>query len=206
FEWRPYDGLIIPDELHGHLEVCDIVVPLLSFECVEWHPVDRVMRQFGYAQPPPREARDIPLDQHCIVLRGVQLHDWTVLHRTWIGEWANRRNSRLRDQYPVPTWDFLPTVEYRDWYVASYGHILRLSEYVPQHPQPPAPQPPAPQGPPQHAVFELFPYYIPQPPDHSHGSRHTQDSHHSQYSQGSHHSQSNHHSRHSQHSHHSRHS
>ncbi|RYR14704.1 hypothetical protein Ahy_B04g071371 [Arachis hypogaea] len=62
FEWRLYHGLIVPDELHPHLEVCDIVAPLLSFECVEWHPADRVMRQFGYAQPPSRAARDIPLD------------------------------------------------------------------------------------------------------------------------------------------------
>ncbi|RYR72147.1 hypothetical protein Ahy_A02g006354 [Arachis hypogaea] len=68
FEWRPYDGLIIPDELHGYLEVCDIVALLLSFECVERHP-------FGHAQPPPGVARDILLDQHCITLHGVQLHD-----------------------------------------------------------------------------------------------------------------------------------
>ncbi|QHO04995.1 uncharacterized protein DS421_13g444910 [Arachis hypogaea] len=193
FEWRPYHGLIVPDELHPHLEVCDIVAPLLSFECVEWHPANQVMRQFGYAQPPPRAARDIPLDQHCVVLRGVQLHDWTVLHGPWIEEWANRRHSRLRDQHPLPTWDFLPTVEYRDWYVRSYGHLLRLTEYVPHDPQPPTPQPPAP----QHAVFQPIPYYIPQPPAYSHGSHHTQGNHHSQHSQHSHHSQ------HSQHSHHS---
>ncbi|KAL4275819.1 hypothetical protein AHAS_Ahas20G0145300 [Arachis hypogaea] len=124
------------------------------------------MRLFGYAQPPPPEARDIPLDQHCIVLHGVQLHDWIVLHGAWIAEWANRQNIRLRDLHPLPTWDFLPIVGYRDWYVSSYGHLLRLSGYVPHHrqpptPQPPTPQPPAPQGPPQHVVFELFPYYIP---------------------------------------------
>ncbi|KAL4372911.1 hypothetical protein AHAS_Ahas05G0029100 [Arachis hypogaea] len=71
FEWRPYHGLIVPDELYPHLEVCDIVAPLLSFECVEWHPADRVMRQYGYAQPPPGAVRDIPVDQHCVVLRGV---------------------------------------------------------------------------------------------------------------------------------------
>ncbi|RYR59731.1 hypothetical protein Ahy_A05g025672 [Arachis hypogaea] len=53
FEWRPYEGMIIPGELHGHLDVCDTVAPLLSFECIEWHPADRVMRQFGFAQPPP---------------------------------------------------------------------------------------------------------------------------------------------------------
>ncbi|XP_072087434.1 serine/threonine-protein phosphatase 7 long form homolog [Arachis hypogaea] len=79
FVWRPYEGLIIPDELHGHLEVCHIVAPLLSFECVEWHPANRVMCQFGYAQP-PAVARKIPLREHCITLRGVQLYDWTVLH------------------------------------------------------------------------------------------------------------------------------
>ncbi|KAL4300323.1 uncharacterized protein DS421_17g588080 [Arachis hypogaea] len=75
FEWQPYERLIKPDELHVHLEVCDIIAPLLSFECVKWHPTNRVMCQFGYAQPPPRVARDIRLDQHCITLRGVQLHD-----------------------------------------------------------------------------------------------------------------------------------
>ncbi|QHO50166.1 uncharacterized protein DS421_1g20310 [Arachis hypogaea] len=106
FEWRPYDGLIVPDDLHPHLEVCDIVAPLLSFECVEWHPADRVMRQFGYVQPPPGVPMDIPVDQHCIVLRGVQLHDWRVLHGPWIVEWANRRYSRLQDLHPLPTWDF----------------------------------------------------------------------------------------------------
>ncbi|XP_072054411.1 serine/threonine-protein phosphatase 7 long form homolog [Arachis hypogaea] len=51
FEWRPYQGMNIPVELHRHLDVCDIVAPLLSFECIEWHPTDRVMRQFGFLQP-----------------------------------------------------------------------------------------------------------------------------------------------------------
>ncbi|XP_052108471.1 uncharacterized protein LOC127741071 isoform X2 [Arachis duranensis] len=29
FEWRPYEGLIIPEELHEHLEVYDIVAPFI---------------------------------------------------------------------------------------------------------------------------------------------------------------------------------
>ncbi|RYR42207.1 hypothetical protein Ahy_A08g038678 [Arachis hypogaea] len=131
FEWRPYEGMIIPNELHGHLDVCDTVAPLLSFECIEWHPADQVMRQFGFAQPPPQGARGIPLDQHCLALRGVQQHDWTVLHGPWIVEWGNMRNTRLRDLHPLPTWDFIPSTEYRDWYVRSFGHMLRLSEYSP---------------------------------------------------------------------------
>ncbi|XLS62655.1 hypothetical protein HN51_016883, partial [Arachis hypogaea] len=93
FEWRPYQGMNIPVELHRHLDVCDIVAPLLSFECIEWHPTDRVMRQFGFLQPPPRAPRDIPLEQHCMALRGVQLYDWTVLLGDWIAEWGNRRNT-----------------------------------------------------------------------------------------------------------------
>ncbi|RYR04000.1 hypothetical protein Ahy_B06g083500 [Arachis hypogaea] len=44
FMFRPYLGIIIPAELHHHLDVCDTVGPLVLFECVEWHPVDRVIR------------------------------------------------------------------------------------------------------------------------------------------------------------------
>ncbi|RYR26690.1 hypothetical protein Ahy_B02g060982 [Arachis hypogaea] len=50
---RPYIDIIIPAELHEHLDVCDTVGPLLSFECIEWHPANRVGRQYGYAQSPP---------------------------------------------------------------------------------------------------------------------------------------------------------
>ncbi|QHO16698.1 uncharacterized protein DS421_10g305790 [Arachis hypogaea] len=171
-------------ELHGHLDVCDTVAPLLSFECIEWHPVDRVMRQFGYAQPTPQGAREIPLDLHCMALRGAK--------------------HSAAGSAPPSDLDFSPTTEYRDWYLRSYGYLLRLSEYVPQDPQPHVPQSPAPQEyvpqqpqPDQHVVFQLFPYYVPQPLEHSQGSQHSQQSessHQRRYSQHGQHSQESHHS------------
>ncbi|KAL4294128.1 hypothetical protein AHAS_Ahas18G0197100 [Arachis hypogaea] len=47
-----YVGIVIPADLHAPFNVCDTVRPLVSFECVEWHPTDRVVHQYGYAQSP----------------------------------------------------------------------------------------------------------------------------------------------------------
>ncbi|QHO39110.1 uncharacterized protein DS421_4g126240 [Arachis hypogaea] len=47
FVWQPYLDIIISAKLHHYLDVCGTIGPLLSFECVEWHLVDRVVRQYG---------------------------------------------------------------------------------------------------------------------------------------------------------------
>ncbi|RYR73050.1 hypothetical protein Ahy_A02g007330 [Arachis hypogaea] len=47
-----YVDIIILADLYTHLNVCDTVGPLVSFECVEWLPADRVVCQYGYAQSP----------------------------------------------------------------------------------------------------------------------------------------------------------
>ncbi|KAL4286790.1 hypothetical protein AHAS_Ahas19G0121400 [Arachis hypogaea] len=75
FMFQPYLGIIVSAELQHHLHVCDMIGPLVSFECVECHPMDRVVCQYGYAQFPPLPAQDIPLDQHCYTLRGIHYHD-----------------------------------------------------------------------------------------------------------------------------------
>ncbi|RYR01508.1 hypothetical protein Ahy_B06g080384 [Arachis hypogaea] len=43
FVLRPYISIIIPTKLHAHLDVCDTVRLLLSFECVEWNSADRLV-------------------------------------------------------------------------------------------------------------------------------------------------------------------
>ncbi|KAL4286567.1 hypothetical protein AHAS_Ahas19G0099100 [Arachis hypogaea] len=48
--------VMVPDDLSLHLLVCSTKSLLLSFECIEWHPTDRVRRQFGLVQLPSEEA------------------------------------------------------------------------------------------------------------------------------------------------------
>ncbi|KAL4396456.1 hypothetical protein AHAS_Ahas01G0093700 [Arachis hypogaea] len=64
------------------------------------------MRQFRYAQPATELAKVIRPKEHCITLRGVQLHDWRVLHAGWIEEWDNCCNTQLQDLHPLLTWDY----------------------------------------------------------------------------------------------------
>ncbi|XP_057758557.1 serine/threonine-protein phosphatase 7 long form homolog [Arachis stenosperma] len=75
FIWRPYIAVEIPDVVAAQLFMCSTQLPLVSFECIEWHPTDRVRRQFGMQQLPPGPAFDLGRD-HCIGLRGAQNHDW----------------------------------------------------------------------------------------------------------------------------------
>ncbi|KAL4299623.1 hypothetical protein AHAS_Ahas17G0119400 [Arachis hypogaea] len=49
FIWQPYMGVGVPDDLAAQLVMCSTQSPLLSFECIEWHPTDRVRRQCNRA-------------------------------------------------------------------------------------------------------------------------------------------------------------
>ncbi|MED6142456.1 hypothetical protein PIB30_113849, partial [Stylosanthes scabra] len=53
FVWQPYQVVPLVDGLDAHVDLVRYIGPILSFECVEWHNVDRVMRQLGYWQPKP---------------------------------------------------------------------------------------------------------------------------------------------------------
>ncbi|MED6203963.1 hypothetical protein PIB30_004549 [Stylosanthes scabra] len=50
---------VVPDHIYTHMDLWNAPSPLIAFECVEWCPTDRVMRQFGLAQSFPTEPRSL---------------------------------------------------------------------------------------------------------------------------------------------------
>ncbi|QHO20187.1 uncharacterized protein DS421_11g335700 [Arachis hypogaea] len=68
FTWWPYIEVDVPVDLGLNLFMCSTKSPLVSFECIEWHPTDRVHRQFG---------------SYCRCLSGAQHHDWRDRTKEW---------------------------------------------------------------------------------------------------------------------------
>ena len=87
--WEPYSNEIIqllPAYCLQGRDIWRSVVPLICIHIVEWHYPNRVLRQFGFAQPIP----DAPyqLDAlHAIDLRD-QDADCIVKHARWVDLWA----------------------------------------------------------------------------------------------------------------------
>ncbi|QHN92251.1 Serine/threonine protein phosphatase 7 long form isogeny [Arachis hypogaea] len=147
FCWVAYsaervDPDIIPAEIYMHSVIWSATVPLVSFECIEWHATDRFRRQFGFVQRVLHQERS--LDRaHGEVLTGPKNLNWTTVttHSFWVMQWTNRYNH----------------------YRSKYGDHLNLSdlavqedvegdqvmdddneEQEPQSPPPPTPHPPPP--------------------------------------------------------------
>ncbi|RYR59100.1 hypothetical protein Ahy_A05g024940 [Arachis hypogaea] len=114
FDDRPYMGVGVPNVLAPHLVICSTQSPLVSFECIEWHPTCRVRRQFGMQQLPPGPTFDLCRD-HYKRLTGAQNHDCGEIYSQWLGE-------EIIDFHPLPV--------YYEWYTQQYGMHLRLSDRV----------------------------------------------------------------------------
>ncbi|QHO01413.1 uncharacterized protein DS421_13g414830 [Arachis hypogaea] len=142
FVWNPYsldhiENIVVPNDILQHRLMWSAVVPLISFECIEWHESDRVMRQFSLAQEVPGEATRLA-ESHNVVLTGPKNKDWRVEHSGYILRWTNRLSSVLVGD---PALHYQASDRYMQWYTEAYGAHLRLTGYVPQ-PQPqPQPQP-----------------------------------------------------------------
>ncbi|KAL4275806.1 hypothetical protein AHAS_Ahas20G0144000 [Arachis hypogaea] len=99
FVWNPYspdhiENIVVPNDILQHRLMWSVVVPLISFECIEWHASDRVMRQFGLVQEVPGEATHLA-ESHNVVLTGPKNKDWTVEHSGYIMRWTNHLSSVL---------------------------------------------------------------------------------------------------------------
>ncbi|QHN94181.1 uncharacterized protein DS421_17g599050 [Arachis hypogaea] len=115
-------------------------VPLISFECMEWHPMDRVTRQFGMQQGILGvAARDLG-GAHNNVLTGPKNLNWIVAHNKWISIWQDRFDHRLTNLNPIITYD--ANEFYISWYRCQFSNHLLLAavntpgeQSVPPHPQ-----------------------------------------------------------------------
>ncbi|QHO15407.1 uncharacterized protein DS421_10g294660 [Arachis hypogaea] len=133
FVWVAYavdrvDPNIIPAEIYMHSVVWSATVPLVSFECIEWHATDRYRRQFGLVQGVPQEVRNLE-KAHGEVLTGPKNFNWTTAptHYSWVMHWSNRYHHVL-SELPIPSQHQLET--YMHWYRGKYGNRLYLSNLV----------------------------------------------------------------------------
>ncbi|XP_072058057.1 serine/threonine-protein phosphatase 7 long form homolog [Arachis hypogaea] len=113
FIWRTYMGVGVPDVLAPYLAICSTHSPLVSFECIEWHPTERVRRQFGMQQLPSGPAFDLGRD-HCKRLTGAQNHDWGEIYSEWVNRWRFDCYNTL--QLGEEIIDFHPLPVYYEWY------------------------------------------------------------------------------------------
>ncbi|RYR07212.1 hypothetical protein Ahy_B05g074523 [Arachis hypogaea] len=127
FTWRPYVGVDVPQDLGPNLFMCSTKSPLVLFECIEWHPTDRVPRQFGLQQLPPDPAFQIG-SAHCRRLSSAQHHDWRDRTKEWLDMWRYGRYNSLEVGDEIV--DFHPLPLYYDWYTQQYGGHLQLSDRV----------------------------------------------------------------------------
>ncbi|KAL4318122.1 hypothetical protein GQ457_18G014670 [Hibiscus cannabinus] len=112
---------VFPPEIFQGAHVWMSIVPLINYAVVEWHSVDRVMRQFHCVQLIP--DRPINLDSlHRITQQGKTNVNWESHHSMWIMQWADRYSQRpdcqLIETYSV-------TFGYFDSYVAPNRLTMR---------------------------------------------------------------------------------
>ena len=117
FVWEPYTpnvmSVLPPICLVGSVAWC-AVVPLISFQVIEWHQPDRMLRQFGMQQPIPR-APSQPFNLHGITLKGKYEENWGQVLAPMINQWNNRAEFRV-DGYPRQEGLLSFNSDYMVWY------------------------------------------------------------------------------------------
>ncbi|XP_072094151.1 serine/threonine-protein phosphatase 7 long form homolog [Arachis hypogaea] len=134
FVWEPYaigrtDPDVIPADIRQHAAIWSARVPLISFECIEWHASDRLRRQFGLAQGVPDQEEDLG-EAYGEVLTGPKNQDWSGTHSFWVMHWMNRY-SHVLVEHIVPSHHQASV--YLQWYRGRYGDHLHLSQIDPEN-------------------------------------------------------------------------
>ncbi|QHO46575.1 uncharacterized protein DS421_6g188690 [Arachis hypogaea] len=82
FVWSAYsvdhmDPNIIPPEIYMQSVIWSATVSLVSFECIEWHAIDRIRRQFSFVQGVPSQEQNLD-KAHGEVLTGPKNFNWAT--------------------------------------------------------------------------------------------------------------------------------
>lgn len=115
--WQPYkDGLIelLPPFCSAGRNIWRAMVPLINFNIIEMHQLERVMRQFGYRQlpPEPSSARD---RSHGMEMKK-HSHNWAEEHRVHVQRWQNRLQFIVQEGQPDIVGAYPDEDEYVTWY------------------------------------------------------------------------------------------
>ncbi|MED6146393.1 hypothetical protein PIB30_034121 [Stylosanthes scabra] len=119
FMWMPYNAAsimsVVPQEFIGapHGDFFTFAMPLIFFRFIEVLPVDRVLRQFGGKQSPPRP----PLNIVVFHKQSARNDDgwWPDRLAEWFEAWNNRRSDGRRLVID-PVVSLHPSRQYFEWY------------------------------------------------------------------------------------------
>ncbi|RYR51788.1 hypothetical protein Ahy_A06g026762 [Arachis hypogaea] len=143
---------VISLNIRHHFVIWSATVPLISFECIEWHASDSFRRQFGLIQGVPNQERDLGAS-HGEVLIGPKNQDWFDTYSFWVIHIL--ADDLVHLHYPLEI--------YMHWYQGAFAAHLQLLDLVFQE---------NPKGPPVHNKKNQ--QQQPPAPLHHHRHRHLQ--------------------------------
>lgn len=119
FVWQPYRSdavrALIPAYCLEHSAVWRSSCPLLCMHIVEWHHVDRTLRQFGMEQHIPDPAVNLDaMGFHGRDLRGRVDTNWSVYLAQFVVYWGQRHDRVFRGDQPARP--LTRNSEYWQWY------------------------------------------------------------------------------------------
>ncbi|RVW58989.1 Serine/threonine-protein phosphatase 7 long form-like [Vitis vinifera] len=119
--WEPYTANLIahlPTICQADEEIWRTMSPLICFDIIVWHKLERVLPQFRMQQgiPPPCL---IDMELYLVDRRGRHQYDWVTFHAQYISLWVTR-SERIATTLLVIT-----TMAFYDPYMQWYRRIMR---------------------------------------------------------------------------------